>query len=123
MAVSILRSILVIWNPCLWSWLESLPSVLDVYGQFLEVLLTQPTTSESESHVPDDVSEWEYPADVAASDVPGDGSHVHTHDHNGSEAPDVSPDSILLSEPKPLGKHKPPPPTSIPSPRESSYPL
>ncbi|GKG56321.1 hypothetical protein Tco_0577396, partial [Tanacetum coccineum] len=32
---------------------------------------------------------------VAVSDVPGDGSHVHTHDHGGFEAPDGSPDSIL----------------------------
>ncbi|GKD07308.1 hypothetical protein Tco_1186993, partial [Tanacetum coccineum] len=54
---------------------------------------------------------------VAVSDVPGDGSHVHTHDHGGS------PNSILSSEPKPLGKHKPPPPPSILSPGESSYPL
>ncbi|GJW68004.1 hypothetical protein Tco_0122428 [Tanacetum coccineum] len=53
---------------------------------------------------------------VAASDVPGDGSRVHTHDHDGSEALDVSSDSILSSEPKPLGKHMPPPPPSILSP-------
>ncbi|GJT31707.1 hypothetical protein Tco_0098395 [Tanacetum coccineum] len=46
---------------------------------------------------------------VAVFDVPGNGSHVHTHDHNGSEAPDGSPDSILSSEPKPLGKHYKPP--------------
>ncbi|GJS11272.1 hypothetical protein Tco_0368068 [Tanacetum coccineum] len=59
---------------------------------------------------------------VAVSGVPGDGSRVHTHDHGGSEAPDESPDSILSSEPKPLGKHRPPPPPSILSPRESSYP-
>ncbi|GJW91839.1 hypothetical protein Tco_0169392 [Tanacetum coccineum] len=31
---------------------------------------------------------------VAVSDVPGDGSRMHTHDHGGSEAPDGSPDSI-----------------------------
>ncbi|GJT42943.1 hypothetical protein Tco_0951658 [Tanacetum coccineum] len=36
---------------------ESLPSGPDVYGQSLEVLLTQPAASESESHVPDVVSE------------------------------------------------------------------
>ncbi|GKD25409.1 hypothetical protein Tco_1231623 [Tanacetum coccineum] len=59
---------------------------------------------------------------VAVSGVPGYGSHVHTHDHDGSEAPDESPDSILLSEPKPLEKHRPPPPPSILSPGESSYP-
>ncbi|GJW58435.1 hypothetical protein Tco_0105166 [Tanacetum coccineum] len=54
------------------------------------------------------------------SGVPGDGSRVHTHDHDGSEAPDESPDSILSSEPKPLGKHRPPPLPSILSPGESS---
>ncbi|GKF48212.1 hypothetical protein Tco_0141463, partial [Tanacetum coccineum] len=43
-------------------------------------------------------------------DVPGYGSCVHTHDHGRSEAPDGSPDSILSSEPKPLMKHRPPPP-------------
>ncbi|GJV26206.1 hypothetical protein Tco_1378901 [Tanacetum coccineum] len=55
-------------------------------------------------------------------DVPGYESRVHTHDHDGSEAPDRSPDSILSSKPKPLGKPKPPPLPSILSPRESSYP-
>ncbi|GKB26950.1 hypothetical protein Tco_0866351, partial [Tanacetum coccineum] len=59
---------------------------------------------------------------VAASGVPRDGSRVHTHDHDGSEAPDESPNSTLSSKPKPLGKHRPPPPPSILSPRESSYP-
>ncbi|GJY48273.1 hypothetical protein Tco_0438229 [Tanacetum coccineum] len=58
---------------------------------------------------------------IVVSDVPGDGSRVHTHHHDGSEAPDESPDLILSSEPKPLRKHKPPPPPSILSPRESSY--
>ncbi|GKF07015.1 hypothetical protein Tco_0041239, partial [Tanacetum coccineum] len=42
---------------------------------------------------------------VAVSSVPKDGSRMHTYDHDGSEAPDESPDSILLSEPKLLGKH------------------
>ncbi|GKF13537.1 hypothetical protein Tco_0054999, partial [Tanacetum coccineum] len=60
---------------------------------------------------------------VAVSDVPGGGSHVHTHDHDGSEAPDESPDSTLSSEPKPLRKYRLPPPPSILSPGESSYPL
>ncbi|GJQ90403.1 hypothetical protein Tco_0001542 [Tanacetum coccineum] len=59
---------------------------------------------------------------VAVSDVPGCGSHGHTHDHGRSEAPDGSPDLIISSEPKPLGKHKPPPPPTILSPGESSYP-
>ncbi|GJU48371.1 hypothetical protein Tco_1217926 [Tanacetum coccineum] len=55
---------------------------------------------------------------VAMPGVPGYRPCVHTHDHGGSEAPDGSPDSILSSEPKPLGKHKPPPPQSILSPGE-----
>ncbi|GKF18043.1 hypothetical protein Tco_0062961, partial [Tanacetum coccineum] len=65
---------------------------------------------------------YEYSTTVAVSDVPGDGSRVHTHDQDGSEAPDESPDSILSSEPKPLRKHRHPPPPSILSPGESSYP-
>ncbi|GKA76618.1 hypothetical protein Tco_0783079 [Tanacetum coccineum] len=59
---------------------------------------------------------------VAVSSVPGDGSRMHTHDHDGSEAPDESPDSILSSKPKPLEKHRPPPSPSILFPGESSYP-
>ncbi|GKD34350.1 hypothetical protein Tco_1249859 [Tanacetum coccineum] len=64
----------------------------------------------------------QYPIAVAVSGVPEDGSRVHTHDHDGSEAPDESLDSILSSEPKPLEKYRPPPPPSILSPGESSYP-
>ncbi|GKC53719.1 hypothetical protein Tco_1076464 [Tanacetum coccineum] len=60
---------------------------------------------------------------VAVSGVPRDGSCVYTHDYSGTKAPDESPDSILSSEPKPLGKHRPPPLPSILSPEESSYPL
>ncbi|GKG33832.1 hypothetical protein Tco_0433991, partial [Tanacetum coccineum] len=59
---------------------------------------------------------------VAVSGVPEDGSRVHTHDHDRSEAPDESLNSVLLSKPKPLGKHRPPPPPSILSPEELSYP-
>ncbi|GKC65666.1 hypothetical protein Tco_1098264, partial [Tanacetum coccineum] len=42
---------------CLSSHEGSLPSVPNAYGQFLEVLLSQHAASESESHVPDVVSE------------------------------------------------------------------
>ncbi|GJX47913.1 hypothetical protein Tco_0273103 [Tanacetum coccineum] len=59
---------------------------------------------------------------VVVPDVPGYGSRVHTYDHGGSKAHDEPPDSILSSEPKPLGKHMPPPPQSLLSPGESSYP-
>ncbi|GKG47580.1 hypothetical protein Tco_0507065, partial [Tanacetum coccineum] len=55
------------------------------------------------------IDTYEYPIAVAVSGVPGDGSRVRTHDHDQSVAPDESPNSILLSEPKPLGKHRPPP--------------
>ncbi|GKD33192.1 hypothetical protein Tco_1248701, partial [Tanacetum coccineum] len=78
----------------------SLSSGSGAYDQSLEALLTQSAAYESESRVPDR-------------------SHVHTHDHDGSEAPDELPDSILSNEPKPLGKHRPPPPPSIWSPGES----
>ncbi|GKG14171.1 hypothetical protein Tco_0353771, partial [Tanacetum coccineum] len=47
---------------------------------------------------------------VAVPDVPGYGSRMHTHVHGRYEAPDGSPDSILSSELKPLGKHRPLPP-------------
>ncbi|GKB09896.1 hypothetical protein Tco_0843819 [Tanacetum coccineum] len=50
---------------------------------------------------------------VVVYDVPGHGSCVHTHDHGRSEAPDGLPDSILSSEPKPLGKHRPLPPSNF----------
>ncbi|GKD17811.1 hypothetical protein Tco_1206969 [Tanacetum coccineum] len=58
----------------------------------------------------------------SVSDVLGSGSHVNTHDHGGSESHDELADLILSSKPKPLGKYRPPPPPSILSPRESSYP-
>ncbi|GKD90107.1 hypothetical protein Tco_1365614 [Tanacetum coccineum] len=93
------------------------------YGQTLKALLSHPAASENESHTPGAVFESEYSASVAVPDVPGYKSRVHTHDHDGFEASDGSPDSILSSEPKPLGKHRPPPPQSILSPGESSYPL
>ncbi|GJS01060.1 hypothetical protein Tco_0317568 [Tanacetum coccineum] len=73
-----MRSILVILNPSLFeSWLSSSPSAALVVQS--PVLTTQP-------------------ASVAVSGVPGDRSHVHTHDHDGSKALDESPDLILSSE-------------------------
>ncbi|GJW68343.1 hypothetical protein Tco_0122767 [Tanacetum coccineum] len=59
---------------------------------------------------------------VAVSGVPEIVSCAYTMNHDGSEAPDESPGSILSNEPKPRGKHRPLPPPSIPSPGESSYP-
>ncbi|GKA91323.1 hypothetical protein Tco_0813193 [Tanacetum coccineum] len=98
---------------CLSPHGESLPSVPDAYGQSLEALPSQPAASERMGkgmgmrliNGDGDV--------VAVSDVPEDGSRMHTYDHGGSEAPDGSLDSILSSEPKPLRKHKPLPPPSI----------
>ncbi|GKE36675.1 hypothetical protein Tco_1460080, partial [Tanacetum coccineum] len=42
---------------CLSSLGESLPFVPDAYGQFLEVLSSQPAASGNESHAPGAVSE------------------------------------------------------------------
>ncbi|GJV94970.1 hypothetical protein Tco_1546547 [Tanacetum coccineum] len=64
----------------------------------------------------------EWVSSIAVSDVPGSGSRMHTYDHGGSEAHDELSDSILSSEPKPLGKHRPHPLQSILSLGESSYP-
>ncbi|GKF13029.1 hypothetical protein Tco_0050955 [Tanacetum coccineum] len=60
--------------------------------------------------------------DVVVSDVPESGTRVHTPAHGGSEAHNELPDSTLPNEPKPLGKHRPPPPQSVLSPNELSYP-
>ncbi|GKD21985.1 hypothetical protein Tco_1223688 [Tanacetum coccineum] len=62
------------------------------------------------------------PDAYAVSDVHGAETRVHILAHGGSEAQNGPPDSILSHEPKPLGKHRPPPPQSILSPGESSYP-
>ncbi|GKC01301.1 hypothetical protein Tco_0987437 [Tanacetum coccineum] len=63
-----------------------------------------------------------YPAVVAVSDVPGSRTRMHTPAHGRSKAHSELPDSILSNEPKPLGKHRPPPLQSIMSPDELSYP-
>ncbi|GKB42386.1 hypothetical protein Tco_0887328 [Tanacetum coccineum] len=56
------------------------------------------------------------------SDVHGAETRVHIRAHGGSEAQNGPPDSILLHEPKPLGKHRPPPLQPVWSPNELSYP-
>ncbi|GJR18161.1 hypothetical protein Tco_0966688 [Tanacetum coccineum] len=63
---------------CLSSLGKSLPSVPYVYGQSLEALLSQPTASGSESHVPGVVFEEEYPITVAVLIVHGAGSCAFT---------------------------------------------
>nr|GFA78532.1 hypothetical protein [Tanacetum cinerariifolium] len=79
-----------------------------------------PSLRESLPSVPD---AYEYSAAVAVSDMPESETHVHTPAHDGSEAHNELPDSIRLNEPKPLGKHRPPPPQSVWSPDGLSYPL
>ncbi|GKA60588.1 hypothetical protein Tco_0759995 [Tanacetum coccineum] len=69
---------------CLSSLGESLPSVLDAYCQYSTAVVMY------------DVHEAE--------------TRVHIPAHGGSEAQNGSPDSILSHEPKPLMKHRPPPP-------------
>ncbi|GKE66414.1 hypothetical protein Tco_1520575 [Tanacetum coccineum] len=61
-------------------------------------------------------------AAVAVSDVPGSGTRVHAPAHSGFEAHNELPDLILPNEPKPIGKHRPPPLQSVLSPDELSYP-
>ncbi|GKB53235.1 hypothetical protein Tco_0903988 [Tanacetum coccineum] len=100
-----------------------MPSVPDAYGQYLEALLSQPAASGSESHVPGAVSKKEYPVTIDVSDKHGVETRVHIPAHGGSEAQNGLHDSILSHEPKPLGKHRPPPPQSVWSPDELSYPL
>ncbi|GJR38104.1 hypothetical protein Tco_1213788 [Tanacetum coccineum] len=76
-----------------------------------DVLATRPTCHSSLASCLSSLGESlpSVPGDYAVV-VPGYGSRVHTHDHDRSEAPDGFPDSILSSEPKPLGKQRPPPP-------------
>ncbi|GJQ98944.1 hypothetical protein Tco_0521929 [Tanacetum coccineum] len=96
----------------------------------LDVLTAQPACppslisylsvlGESPSSVPDI---YGYSEAGAMFDESGCGSRMHTYGHGRFEVPDRSPDSILSNEPKPLGKHRPPPPPSKPSLGESSYP-
>ncbi|GKF01303.1 hypothetical protein Tco_0028226 [Tanacetum coccineum] len=107
---------------------EQLPSKLSFAA--LAVLTTRPAcypslTSCLSSHRESLLSvpnAYEYPATIAVSDVHGIGTCVHIPAHGGSEAHNGLPDSILSHEPKPLGKHRPPPLQSILSPDELSYP-
>ncbi|GJZ80377.1 hypothetical protein Tco_0645371 [Tanacetum coccineum] len=77
---------------------------------------------QSESHVPGAVSESEYPATVAVSDVHVARTRVHIPAHSGFDTHNGPPDSILLHELKPLEKHRPPPLQSVLSPDKLSYP-
>ncbi|GJR09660.1 hypothetical protein Tco_0792312 [Tanacetum coccineum] len=118
---------------CTFLWLSPcelwLPSPL-LSSATLAVLTTRPachpslasclsSLGESLPSVPD---AYEYPATVVVSDVHGPETRVHTPAHGGSEAHNELPDSILLNEPNPLRKHRPPPPQLVLSPNELSYP-
>nr|GFB08358.1 reverse transcriptase domain-containing protein [Tanacetum cinerariifolium] len=59
---------------------------------------------------------------VAVSGVSGAETRMHTPALGGSEAQNGLPGSILLSEPKPLMQHRPPPPQSVWSHDGLSYP-
>nr|GEY75752.1 hypothetical protein [Tanacetum cinerariifolium] len=100
----------------------SLLSVTVAHGQSLRVLPSLSAASESGSHVTDAGSGSVYSATVAVSGVSEVGTPVHILAHGGSEAHDVLSGLTLPNEPKPLGQHRPPPPRSILSLRESSYP-
>ncbi|GJZ38215.1 hypothetical protein Tco_0584406, partial [Tanacetum coccineum] len=54
--------------------------------------------------------------------VYGARTRVHIPTHGRSKAHNGPPDSILSHDPKPLGKHRPPPLQLILSPDELSYP-
>ncbi|GKE12209.1 hypothetical protein Tco_1415760 [Tanacetum coccineum] len=87
-----------------------MPSVPDAYGQSHEALLSQPTVSRSESHVPGAVSEEEYLVTVVVFDEHRAETRVHIPAHSGFEGQNRLSDSILSHEPKPLRKNRPPPP-------------
>ncbi|GKC97790.1 hypothetical protein Tco_1168065 [Tanacetum coccineum] len=108
---------------------EQLPSKLS--STALVVLATQPVChpylasclssyGESLLYVPD---AYEYPATIVVSDVHGAGTRVHIPAHGRSEAHNGPLDSVLSHQPKPLGKHRPPPLQLVLSPNELSYPL
>ncbi|GJT12293.1 hypothetical protein Tco_0859335 [Tanacetum coccineum] len=83
MSSILVLSAVAITQPCCLSSLASYSDGLGevstswsgAYDQSLEALLSQSAAYENESRVPDR-------------------SHVHTHDHDGSEAPDELPDPI-----------------------------
>nr|GEW98902.1 hypothetical protein [Tanacetum cinerariifolium] len=91
------------------------------YGQSLGVLPSLSAASESGSHVTTIVSRLVYSATVVVPGVPEVGTPVHILAREGSKTHDVLSGLTLPIEPKPRGQHRPPPPRSILSPRESSY--
>nr|GEU97399.1 hypothetical protein [Tanacetum cinerariifolium] len=87
--ISIPRSILMIKDSNVPSWLESLPSVTVADDQSLRVLPSLSAASESGSHVTAAVSGSVYSATVAVSGVSEVGTPVHILARGGSEAHDV----------------------------------
>nr|GFC42089.1 hypothetical protein [Tanacetum cinerariifolium] len=108
---------------CLSSLGGSLPSVTVVDGQSLRVLPSMSAASESGSQATAVVSGSMYSATVVVPGVPEVGTPVYILARGGSEAHDVLSGLTLPIKPKPRGQHRPPPPRSILSPGESSYPL
>ncbi|GJR34341.1 hypothetical protein Tco_1210025 [Tanacetum coccineum] len=72
--VSIPRSILVIWNPSIWSWLSSSPSLLSS-------VTTRPAFNASLAHVSNDLEREVFPSMLShccsCVDMPGGGYRVH----------------------------------------------
>nr|GEY76833.1 hypothetical protein [Tanacetum cinerariifolium] len=101
--ISIPRSIMMIRNSNVPSWLPSSP-------RLPTVLPSLSALSESGSHVTAAVSGSMYSATVAVSSVSEAGTPVHTLAHGGSEAHGVLSGLTLPNEPKPFGQHRPPPP-------------
>ncbi|GJX51942.1 hypothetical protein Tco_0280311 [Tanacetum coccineum] len=89
---------------------EQLPSKLS--SAALIVLITRPACHPSLVSCLSSLGESlpSVPYVYAVSDVYGAGTRVHIPAYDRSEAHNGLPDSILSHEPKPLRKHKPPPP-------------
>ncbi|GKD01341.1 hypothetical protein Tco_1171615 [Tanacetum coccineum] len=89
---------------------EQLPSKLS--STALAVLTTRPACHPSLALClpSDEESLLSMPDAYAVSDVHEAGTRMHILAHGGSEAHNGPLDSILSHKPKPLGKHRPPPP-------------
>ncbi|GJZ43704.1 hypothetical protein Tco_0590959, partial [Tanacetum coccineum] len=91
----------------------------------LDVLTTRPVCHSSLASYLSSLEESlpSAPDAYVVSDVHGAETRVHIPVHGGSGAQNEPPGSILSHEPKPLKKHRPPPPPqSVWSPNELSYP-
>ncbi|GJS31978.1 hypothetical protein Tco_0492598 [Tanacetum coccineum] len=93
-----------------WSW-DGMPSPLLALAVLTTPVCMSPITRPHISHHSENLYHLCLTSTItiAVSDVPGSGTRVHTHAHGGSKAYNDLPNSILLNELKPLGKHRPPP--------------